>query len=367
MVILSLVGIGIRLFGMNFQGVDMRMCLLGWTDKMIEDGRGLRALKEFSGDYNMPYATLLLLLTYLPIPRLYSIKALSIIFDFLLAGELAHFFRKDYGEKRALTAYGIVMLHPIVILNSAFLGQCDVIYIAFAVLSFLYLEKDQPVHSMIALALAFSFKLQSIFILPILIVLYWRRKKMSLLHLLILPVVWEIVCIPAILAGRGLGVFYSCYLNQTGSYEKVYYYYPNLWGFFQMAPYYVFGKIAVLTAMVVMALMLYLIVKSDYEDYGTLLVWMAMGCVLFLPSMHERYAFLPEVMLPVIAIVRKNLRVPALVLVLSTTACYLCSYFYNTEGWPPYAMSAIHLGVFFYITWTVVPKLLESAKKEVTE
>lgn len=245
-VVLSVVGLVCRLLGIRYEGVDYQMCLSAWYAKLKEVGT-LRALLEFEGNYNLPYVTAMLVLTYLPVEPIISIKFLSIVFDYLSAGVLAAIIMDCAGQKKyfyGLVTYGLILCCPITVINSGFLAQSDGIYAAFALLSYYLVLKDKPVKGMIAYGFAFSMKLQAVFALPILAILYWCKKKFSALHLLWIPVTMQILCIPAIAAGCGFDIALTVYKGQMGEYPFMYYFYPNIWTYFQELPYYAFGIVA---------------------------------------------------------------------------------------------------------------------------
>ena len=70
----------------DFQSDDYRAFLDRWYAYLAENG-GFAALKDGSfSNYNTPYLALLALITYLPVPQIVAIKAISAIFDVALAG-----------------------------------------------------------------------------------------------------------------------------------------------------------------------------------------------------------------------------------------------------------------------------------------
>nr|MCR4587084.1 hypothetical protein [Lachnospiraceae bacterium] len=127
--LISCVGLLIRTFGLSWISDDMRICLTVWMDE-LEGGKGFSSLTAYTGDYNMPYITVLWLIARLPISRVAGVKAFSILFDYIgaiFAGLLAEHFYKN----RFLIAYTLVLLSPVTMANSAWWGQCDMVYTAF--------------------------------------------------------------------------------------------------------------------------------------------------------------------------------------------------------------------------------------------
>lgn len=67
---ISIAGIALRFMGFHFKGVDYEECLAAWFGQMKDIGN-ISALAAYEGNYNYPYATVLLL-TFVPVSSLYS-------------------------------------------------------------------------------------------------------------------------------------------------------------------------------------------------------------------------------------------------------------------------------------------------------
>jgi len=185
-----LLAIFVRITLFDFKSGDYVCFLTKWY-KYLKIHGGLKALANYPGDYNAPYMTIMALLTYLPIKDIYAIKLVSVIFDFILAlssGLLVKEIVKKNKVTYFLITFCIVLFIPSVILNSSEWGQCDSIYSSFVILSLLFLMKKKYKTSFLMLGLAFSFKLQFIFILPLFVILYFCEEKFSILDFLIIPV-----------------------------------------------------------------------------------------------------------------------------------------------------------------------------------
>ena len=185
---ISIAGLFLRFLGFHFIGVDYQVCLSAWFDQMKEIGN-ISALAAYKGNYNYPYATILLLLTFIPVPSLYSIKMVSVLFDFLTAGCIALTAMHTIADGRrngiGLVAYALVLCNPLAVMNSGYLAQCESIWTALGLLSFyLIIVKERSGAGMFVFGAALTFKLQAIFILPILLIFYFYKKKFSLLNLL---------------------------------------------------------------------------------------------------------------------------------------------------------------------------------------
>lgn len=368
--ILTVLGMALRLTGFSFEGVDYTTCLLPW----FEDFRkypGLTGLAHYQGSYNIPYVTLLCVLSWLPVPPLVSIKMSSVLFDYMIAILLAVMVKDASSEeqkrKNSLLAYGICLCCPVSIINSSYLAQCESIWTGLALLSFRLILKDRPVAGMLCFSFAFAVKPQGIFILPLLLILYFYKKSFSLLHILWIPVGIELLCIPAIIGGCSPDIFFQFFKMMMGQYPFVYYYYPNFWTYLKDAPYYVFGKAAIFSALLVLLLFTILFIKSrrkhSITDYLEYIAFTSMTCAMILPCMHERYNYMAETVLAVCAILRPRYRLPALLLLLASTQCNGASYL----GWPRIShnmLAACNIAVYFYLAWHCLGSLYGEARKQ---
>ncbi|MCI9276473.1 MAG: hypothetical protein HFH90_02130 [Lachnospiraceae bacterium] len=354
---ISIAGLFLRFLGFHFIGVDYQVCLSAWFDQMKEIGN-ISALAAYKGNYNYPYATILLLLTFIPVPSLYSIKMVSVLFDFLTAGCIALTAMHTIADGRrngiGLVAYALVLCNPLAVMNSGYLAQCESIWTALGLLSFyLIIVKERSGAGMFVFGAALTFKLQAIFILPILLIFYFYKKKFSLLNLLWIPVALEILCIPAIIGGCSWSSGFSKFFHLMGEYPFMFYYYPNVWTFFQDAPYHVFGTVAVCFTFIVLLIFAVLFTKCGkqyvLQDYIQYAAWTAMTCAMLLPCMHERYNYMAEMLLPISAVFDKKLRIPALVLILTSMQC-IGQQFLHWPKFSYYALATINIIVYLYFS-----------------
>ena len=187
-----------------FLSGDYTQFLSPWYD-MLKEAGGLAGIGLSIGDYTPSYIYLLSLLTYLPFGSLVSIKLLSCIFDFLLAVFVMLVVINRQGSKTfGLAAYGITLFLPTVLFNSAYWAQCDAIFVSFLIICIYYLLKDRPFAAMLCFSVSFCLKLQAIFLLPLLLLLFLKRK-IKFRYFFLIPGVYLLSILPAFLFGRPLG------------------------------------------------------------------------------------------------------------------------------------------------------------------
>lgn len=290
---------------------DAYWCLLPWYDVIKENG-GIYALGSQVGDYNMLYQFIIAVFTYLPIEPLSAYKLLSCIFDYLLAaamGYFVYFFSEKDRILKGTMAYMLVLMSPIVILNSSYWGQCDAIYTFFCVASLLAFCREKYPLTFVLYGVAFAFKLQAVFLLPFFLFAYFVKKKFSVLYFGIIPVMMVILSIPGLIMGRSVAEVFTIYLNQTGSYKSITMNYPTFWNLLQSAnmdAFYInMKKPAIALTVVVIALLMVTWIVKKVPMTTRNMIYMAFllayTCVLILPSMHERYGYLYEILAVLVA------------------------------------------------------------------
>jgi len=289
--------------------LDYQDFLSQWVEHFRQHG-GFAALKDPVGNYNVPYLYLLALISYLPVPDLYLIKLFSILFDMLLAWGGLRLVKCLTPEKKPpLYAFAALLLLPTVILNGACWGQCDSVWAALCVLSLACALEDKPWRSLILLGLAFAFKLQAIFILPLWLPL-WLGGKVKFKHLFAFPAAFLAAILPALLAGKPLSDILGVYVGQTTdsvgwgtlnyNSPSVFSLIPRSVEFGPNAPKF-FIALAFLFMALILALLLYR--RRSLTNAACVLAGAALslGIPFFLPYMHERYFFLGGVLLAVLA------------------------------------------------------------------
>lgn len=302
----TLIAIGIRYSYREIISIDASECLLPWYQIIKENG-GIEALSAQVGNYNMLYQFLIALFTYLPIEPLSAYKLLSCIFDFLLAGAMGLFIY-DYSEKdkalKGILVYMAVLFSPMVFLNSSYWGQCDAIYTFFCIASLMASFKEKYKMTFFLFGMAFAFKLQAVFLLPFFCILYFMKKRFSILHFGIIPATMVAASLPCIFMGRKVSEVFTIYFEQTDYYKQIALNYPTFWNLFQNEfwdDFYLnMKKPAIAITIVILATFMLVWSRKKVELSSRNIIFMAFvltyTCVLFLPSMHERYGFLYEIL-----------------------------------------------------------------------
>lgn len=296
---------------------------------------GFKAIAGSVGDYNVPYLYFMAAISYLNVPDLYLIKLFSILWDIVLAWGCLRLVRSLVRERQGsgapLTAFGAALLLPTVMLNGAFWAQCDVIYGALAIHAAALALEGKNKASVALMAVAFSFKLQAIFILPLWGVL-WLAGKVKFRELWVFPLTYMVVIAPAVLLGKPLDDILGVYFRQMGEYPRLVLNAPSV---YQFIPYgtqldeQLVARLGIIAAgvlvLILLALGRFLRERLDRELIMTAAVVLCIGVPFFLPHMHERYFFLADVFTLCWACANVR-RVPAALLAESASLASYCVY-----------------------------------------
>lgn len=313
---------------------DLYAFIFPWLKNFRENGN-LAYLGAMQGDYPPLYMTLLAFISYLPSGELveayeysyfandiYYVKTLSFIFDFVIAiGTyliVTHLYKENKGLR--LVSFALPLLLPTVITNSAFWGQCDAIYVGCVVMAVYFLIKDNPKWSSVFLGLAFAFKIQTIFIVP-LFGFAWLRNKFPLRYFLLSFLTLFITFIPCYLAGASFISPFEKYGNLTTQYMD-----PNLnsgsmYTFIQdicsgkseeikqkvYEAIHIGGIMFALIASVTTWYTLHINkVKATEKSIVAIGALFAVLMPFVMPHMHERYFFMADIMIMIYCLVNKK-------------------------------------------------------------
>ena len=305
--VLSAVALFVRYVLRNVVAGDYKMFFEPWVATLRQAGGGIKGLAaEFDYvDYTTPYLTILSFISICPfLNTLLLMKMVSIVFDFSAAFAvmaIVYDWRKNLTA--AILAYGALLLAPTVIANSAMWAQCDIIFTSFVLWSLYFMLKDKPSISMVFYGIAFAFKLQTFFILP-LYVIFWMKGKVKLWHFIWVPVMYVVGMIPALIAGRDFWELLTVYFFQAGGKMDIYalsHKFPNIYQLFGSDTFLIeYADAGIFVTLAALMAELYVFARKQYEFDRKLILRMGMlltmTVVFFLPHMHERYAILVDVL-----------------------------------------------------------------------
>jgi Gpi18-like mannosyltransferase len=263
--------------------------------------QGFKSLAGNFSNYPPLYLYLLYLVSLLfpGISTVTAIKIPSIVFDFICALYVYRLVRLKFQNSfipvfAALT----VLFAPTVVLNGCVWGQIESIYTAGLLACLYYLLTEKRWLACIAFGLAFSIKLQSLYLAPFLLVL-WIKKDISIKYLLTIPGVYFLTIIPAWVAGRPIFELLTIYSSQVSGYEGLVHNATSLFAWLPQANYQTWYLPGLILAAAICLLYVLFIIKSKIGSIRPHWTLLALGSLLmvpfFLPKTHDRYYFPADV------------------------------------------------------------------------
>jgi len=308
---------------------DFPLFLIPWLDAIRE-----RGLASISGEFSMytpPYIYLLNVASLIEpaVGPVTAVKLLNAPFVAALAVGIGAVVRQTTGDwdmAKIATAIGIVS--PTLLLNAFGYGQCDVIYASFLVW-FVYLAmRDRPALACVLFGLALSFKLQAMFVSPLLIaLLLWRQMK--LWHLVLIPLTYVVMMVPAAMAGRPWADLLTIYLHQGHFTHSISVNAQNPWWLLRgLIDYQVGVAVGLAIGALAGTLIVWRSVRLPRDVVSTLLIATVAAALLpyVLPKMHERYFFVADMLTIALAFSRPRLW-PAAVFIQAGSLIASISYF----------------------------------------
>ena len=319
-----------------YGSTDYLEFLRPWYEE-IRAGGGLGALQNKIGDYNYPYLFLFALFSYIPVPTI-AVKSLSLVFDYVGAAGGAYLVWTLLAERPAVSrqtrrfyacaAALILLFFPTVLLNAAVWGQCDFMYVSCLLFSLAFFWRERYFPAFIWYGAAFAFKLQAVFLLPVLLIFYLYRRRFSILYFLLIPATLYALSLPVVIIrwpATGPAALLEpvlVYLEQTEAYLYTTMNMPNIYSFVSglefsvgnahIADAYAYFRLAgiLFTLAVLGGAALFILAKRyrfDGKSFLLLCIFSIYTCVMFLPSMHERYGFGATVLMVLYLVLYKEL------------------------------------------------------------
>lgn len=346
-------------------------------DKWIDQFRsiGWHSLGCNIGNYPPLYTEILIALSMTGLSKMLISKLIPMVFDYVLGivgvmmyGEL----KKEHTIHGKVIVFASIILNPVVVLNSSAWGQCDVIYSSFILVSVLILvkiingKKVQPELALVFFSIALCFKLQAILSLPLILfyMIIQKKKDVKISQLVWIPVIYIVSALPMLFAGRSTSDILLAYVKQTGQYSSFlnmrYHNFYDLIGvnvFDIKDSYYALGMTL---SVAIVGLIYYYYWKKDVGITSEKLVLLGAFTVatlaFFLPSMHERYAFVAEMLILMLALICKKFIIPALLTFICTIITYgdylSADAFDITLEWK-IVIAIVRLSVIAYMTYMI--------------
>lgn len=328
---LIIMGICIRIVMLPVETGDFVVFLKPWIDFIKANGY-FSALQFDFYNYAPSYIYILVFIAKTGLNPLFMVKLVSIAFEYITAMYIGRIAFLQSGDKRLIrVALGIIPLIPTVILNSSYLSQCDSIYTAFAIGSLYFILKKKKLMSVLFLGISFAFKMQAAVLLPFFFVTM-LKGKIQWYYFLTIPAIYLASILPAWIFGRPMADLLGTYIAQADHYRQLTMNFPNLYIWISNNHYEAAKTVGIFfTIFTTLAAGFYLGRRVVILSSESLIRFVFLGAIIvpfLLPGMHERYMYVGDVLAILYALViRKNLHLPAGIIIVSSYSYIRCSRF----------------------------------------
>ncbi len=266
-----------------------------WYDHLYINGMAGLADEHFS-NYPPAYLYLLWLSTLFSrwVGPVSALKLIPTLFDLLSAYTIFHMTRLRYDDDRPYFIAAGFFILPTILFNSSGWGQIDSLYTSFLLVCVYLLLKEKPFWALVAFGMAFSFKSQSIFLLPFLGILF-LKGRIRWVHFLLVPTVYMILGIPIALIGRSWASILSIYFGQLGQFRYLSKDAPNLYIFVPNSFYDTGLRIGLGIFVLALAILGWTNWRAKITFTHRQIILMALAVLslvpFVLPKMHDRYFY----------------------------------------------------------------------------
>ncbi len=302
----------LRLISLPILTHDMTDDLLSWFDYIVRHGK-VGAISDKFYNYTPPYIYLMVGVSYLDgiVSRVTLIKSIPIVFDVISAYVVFRLASVAQLNVRRSVLLALLYLNlPTLILDGAAWGQFDVVYTTFMLAFIYFMVVERPYWAVAMYAIAFSIKLQAIFLAPI-FGYFLLAGLMPFAAILLIPAIYTLLMLPAALAGRSwIDLFITLYTDQVNIPNRLSARAPNIYVTIQhfLSPQYYPQAVLAGTAV---AILITLIVLATHFRVrrpppavfiiAASTLWVALEPSI-LPKMHERYFISADLFAFVLAI-----------------------------------------------------------------
>lgn len=332
--------IALRLAWRDYVSADMSSALLGWYDYLALSP-GIEALRARISTYSPPYLYILAASVHLretlwpELSRVMAVKLPSLLMDVGAAVAVGVAVRQLRSAPVAMLAGLLTLFLPTVWLNSGVWGQCDVFYATAVLVALIFGARKQYTRALFCFGIAAAFKAQALFAGPFVLYLLLKREiGVKALAAAVLGFVLSML--PAWWVGAPARSTFLIYASQADEFMSLSLLAPNLYGLISDT-YLDYGTTVGLavTAVLCVLMAVFASALSPRVTPVTLIAVAAFAATLApftLPRMHERYFYLAELLLLVLAFYRPKLFWAPLLVQLASTNAYLEYFDLTTPG-----------------------------------
>lgn len=296
-VFLIALAITLRFIALPFTNVDTDG-YVKWYSYIAK--RGIEAFEDEFSVYTPPYLYLLWVARYFKdsIPAEVAIKLIPISFDLLSAFMIYKIALTHLNRNLSILAAAGFLCLPTIVANSSYWGQIDSVYTSFLLASFYFILQKKSFWAVLFFGTAFSIKVQAVFFLPLLGILF-LQKKIRWYHFLLIPAIYIIAGLPSMYVGRSLKSILMVYFNQASEFAELSKNAPNLYIFIPPTNYHPMVEIGFFIFIIAISAWAWMSFKTTRISSNTQLLLTALASLslvpFLLPKMHDRYFYPTDV------------------------------------------------------------------------
>ena len=241
---------------------------------------------------------------------MYYLKTIFFIAEILSAVGIyliVKYITKD--KTKAVIGYCAYLILPVQFLNSAVWGNCDSLYFCAFIYIIYFILTHKDIAAYFTLGIAFSIKLQSVFIFPLIVFLILNRR-LKLWPSIFFFVGWMLSYVPSWACGAPFSQPFSTIVTQMGGYKNLTLGCANIWHLFNVPSGLLdlFNAGSTVFALVLIGFFLAVIYIRKINLTDTNLLTIAFFLIVivpfFLPHMHERYLYALEALALVYCLIK---------------------------------------------------------------
>lgn len=337
--LLALAG-ALRLAWRDYVSADMHSALLGWYDYLALSP-GIEALRARISTYSPPYLYILALSVHLreafwpELSRVMAVKLPSLLMDIGAALAVGAAVRQVRSRAVAMLAGVVSLLLPTLWLNSSVWGQCDVFYATAVLVALVFGARKQYTRALFCYGIAVAFKAQALFAAPFMLYLLLKRE-IGPRALAAAAAGFVMSMLPAWWVGAPARSTFLIYASQADEFMSLSLLAPNFYGLIPDT-YLDYGTVVGLafTAALCTLMPVFAAALTPRVTPTTLVAVAAYAATLApftLPRMHERYFFLAELLLLVLAFQKPRLFWAPVLMQAASVNAYLAYFDLTTPG-----------------------------------
>ncbi|MCX7779214.1 MAG: glycosyltransferase family 39 protein [Patescibacteria group bacterium] len=156
--------------------------------------------------YWLGFFTLFFYLIFRSSLTAWTLKIPAVLADFWTAYLIFYFLKRKVGQEKAFWFGFIYFLHPFILYNSSIWGQWDSLFVLFLIIALIFLDKKQPLLSLIFLTISFLTKLQAVIFFPLFLFFIWQNYGLKILSfsLLVAVSLFFVLVSPLLINGLSL-------------------------------------------------------------------------------------------------------------------------------------------------------------------